>query len=146
PDDEGYLASEFEGDSVRLYSGPESSPEVKAQYPVLDSGFEARLAFGFRRLAIPDLRPAVHQPMSDPSRERFIVFNGEIYNYLELKAELEAMDYAFQSHSDTEVILQAYAAWGEDCVKRFNGIWAFAIWDMPAQKLFCSRDRFGVKP
>lgn len=146
PDDEGYLASGIEGHSVRLYSGPESSPEVKAQYPMLDSRFDARLAFGFRRLAILDLSPAGHQPMADTVRERFIVFNGEIYNYLELKAELEALGYAFQSHSDTEVILQAYAAWGEDCVKRFNGIWAFAIWDLPAQKLFCSRDRFGVKP
>ncbi|MFX8102723.1 asparagine synthetase B, partial [Acinetobacter baumannii] len=75
-----------------------------------------------------------------------VVFNGEIYNYLELMQELQRQGCVFRSHSDTEVILHAYRIWGEACVQRFNGMWAFALWDEREGKLFASRDRLGVKP
>lgn len=75
-----------------------------------------------------------------------LVFNGEIYNYLELRRELKSDGYVFHSQSDTEVILAAYAAWGADCLQRFDGAFAFALWDEEEQKLFAARDRFGEKP
>jgi asparagine synthase (glutamine-hydrolysing) len=104
------------------------------------------LALGHRRLAIIDLSKNGAQPMSTADECRWITYNGEIYNYIELREELSALGYSFRSTSDTEVILAAYTEWGEACVKRFNGIWAFAIADLNENKLFCSRDRFGVKP
>ena len=102
-------------------------------------------AFGHRRLSIIDLSEHGHQPMR--YRDRFcITFNGEIFNYLELRAELERLGHRFESGTDTEVILAAYAEWGADCCRRFNGMWAFAIHDAQARTIFLSRDRFGVKP
>jgi asparagine synthase (glutamine-hydrolysing) len=99
---------------------------------------------GHNRLAIIDLSSDGRQPMS---RAHFtITFNGEIYNYLEIKQELLSHGYKFTTSSDTEVILLSYAHWGERCVEKFRGMWAFAIWDNQLQKLFCSRDRFGIKP
>ena len=100
----------------------------------------------FRRLAILDLSRAGHQPMADEHDRYRIVHNGEVYNYRELRSELEAYGHRFRSQTDTEVILAAYAEWGPDCVKRFNGMWGFAIWDRLERSLFCSRDRFGIKP
>ncbi|MEM7390858.1 MAG: asparagine synthase (glutamine-hydrolyzing) [Verrucomicrobiota bacterium] len=97
----------------------------------------------FRRLSILDLSSAGHQPMHSKDGRYTIVFNGEIYNYLELKEEL---DHRFDTESDTEVLLAAYAAWKEECLHRLNGMFAFAIWDEEEQKLFAARDRFGVKP
>ena len=76
----------------------------------------------------------------------FITYNGEIYNYLELREELKALGHRFRTGTDTEVILHAYQEWGSNCLNRFNGMWSFAIWDRLQHKLFCSRDRFGVKP
>ena len=107
--------------------------------------FAGGLAFGHRRLAILDLSPAGHQPMAYGGRY-IITFNGEIYNYLELRQRLGEAGYAFASHTDTEVILAAYDRWGADCVSRFNGMWAFALYDKEKDEIFCSRDRFGVKP
>ena len=104
------------------------------------------VGFGFRRLAILDLSPAGHQPMETPDGRLSIVFNGEIYNYIELKRELEQFGRTFRSGSDTEVLLQAYDQWGTDCVSRFNGMWAFVIYDRARRRIFASRDRFGVKP
>lgn len=104
------------------------------------------LALGHRRLAILDLSPTGHQPMSYANGRYWITFNGEIYNFLELRDELEALGHCFRSDSDTEVILAAYTQWGEDCQFKFNGMWAFAIWDSKERILFLSRDRFGVKP
>jgi asparagine synthase (glutamine-hydrolysing) len=102
------------------------------------------VALAFRRLAIVDLCPPVIS-RCDPARQ-WLVFNGEIYNWVELRAELEAMGESFTSHSDTEVILAAYRQWGEDCLSHFNGMFALALWDQNRRVLFCARDRFGVKP
>ncbi|WP_284643839.1 asparagine synthase (glutamine-hydrolyzing) [Paenibacillus silviterrae] len=103
-------------------------------------------AFGHRRLAILDLSADGHQPMHYQDNEYTITFNGEVYNYLELKKELKEFGYKFKSNSDTEVILASYCHWGTDCVNKFNGMWAFAIFDKKKQQIFCSRDRYGVKP
>ena len=103
------------------------------------------LALGHTRLSIFDLTDFGQQPMY--YKDRFsITFNGAIYNFLELQQELNSKGHIFKSKSDTEVILAAFAEWGEDCVHRFNGMWAFAIWDELKKSLFLSRDRFGVKP
>src|SRR5574341_693777 len=107
---------------------------------------QANLGLGHRRLAIIDTSDGGRQPMPYADGRYWIVFNGEMYNFLELKKELEQLGYAFRSDSDTEVILTAYHHWGEDCQLKFNGMWAFAIWDRVERKLFISRDRFGVKP
>lgn len=105
----------------------------------------ANLGFGHRRLAIIDLNTG-DQPMSYMDGRYWIVFNGEIYNFVELKKELESLGYAFKTESDTEVILAAYDKWGEDFQFKLNGMWALAIWDGHERKMFVSRDRFGVKP
>ncbi len=103
------------------------------------------VAFGHRRLCIIDTSKAAAQPMHLANRYT-IIYNGEIYNYPEVKKELEAKGHRFQSQSDTEVILVAYAEWGADCLQRFDGAFAFAIWDEMEQTLFAARDRFGEKP
>lgn len=108
--------------------------------------FGDHFAFGHRRLAIVDLSENGHQPMQYAAGKYVITYNGEVYNYLEIRSELEVLGCVFQSHSDTEVILAAYRQWGEECVSRFNGMWAFAIYDVERNVIFCSRDRFGVKP
>jgi asparagine synthase (glutamine-hydrolysing) len=107
-------------------------------------GADAGLAH--RRLAILDLSERGRQPMHDGSARVWISYNGEIYNYLELMDELQALGHRFRSRSDTEVIVHAYRAWGPACVERLNGIFAFAIWDCDRRRLFCARDRLGVKP
>lgn len=107
---------------------------------------DGSLGLGHRRLAILDLTPAGHQPMSYADGRYWITYNGEVYNFLELRHELESLGHRFRSESDTEVILAAYAQWGRDCLLRFNGMWAFAIWDAQERSLFLARDRFGVKP
>jgi len=103
------------------------------------------LSFGHRRLAIIDLTKNGHQPMSYKN-DYTITFNGEVYNYIELKEELEDVGYIFNSESDTEVILVSYVHWGEKCVEKFNGQWSFAIHDKKKNIVFASRDRFGIKP
>jgi asparagine synthase (glutamine-hydrolysing) len=104
------------------------------------------LAFGHRRLAIIDLSAHSDQPMVDKALGLSLVFNGTIYNYRELRRELVALGYRFFSEGDTEVILKAYHAWGEDCVERFNGMFAFAVWSEAERSLFVGRDRAGIKP
>ncbi len=106
--------------------------------------FGSNFAFAHRRLSIIDLSEKASQPMFYSGN--VIVFNGAIYNYIELKTQLKSKGYSFQSESDTEVILTAYDYWGADCVQYFNGMWAFAIYDKKKNRLFCSRDRFGIKP
>jgi asparagine synthase (glutamine-hydrolysing) len=99
-----------------------------------------------RRLSIIDLSPDGLQPMTNEDSSLWLVFNGEIYNFVELRDELQKIGHTFYSKSDTEVILHAYEEWGHDCLVRFNGMWAFALWDEKKQELFCARDRFGIKP
>ena len=104
-----------------------------------------KFVFGHRRLSIVDLSDAGHQPMEYLNRY-VITFNGEVYNHLELRIELEKNGYLFQSHTDTEVIMASYDFWGVDCLNKFNGMWAFVIYDRLKDKYFMSRDRFGKKP
>lgn len=145
PDDEGFYL--FNDKSEINCHGDDSVKEIKHKYPKHISDikdFNAILAFGHRRLSIIDISPAGHQPMKI---DQFVlVFNGEIYNYLEIRDNLIEQGVNFQTDSDTEVLIKAYSFWGEDCVTYFDGMWSFAIWDTSNKKLFCSRDRFGEKP
>ena len=106
------------------------------------------LSIGHNRLSIIDLSQAGSQPMFYRAKERevCIVFNGEIYNYIEIKAKLGGLGYVFSTHTDTEVIMASYIEWGEECVNEFNGMWSFCLYDLAKGLLFCSRDRLGVKP
>jgi asparagine synthase (glutamine-hydrolysing) len=104
------------------------------------------LVFGHLRLSILDLSPLGHQPMATPDRRTWIVYNGEVYNFREVRTELQALGWQFRSESDTEVILAAYRQWGLDSIQRFCGMFAFALWDETQQVLHLCRDRFGVKP
>ena len=137
-------------------SSPEKNPEKKVSdllNPINYRGPDNigiitsnKICLGHVRLSIIDLSKDANQPMLSSSKEGLIiVFNGEIYNYIELKKRLEPK-YLFKTDSDTEVILNAYLEWGENCVKEFNGMWAFAIYDSGRNRLFCSRDRLGIKP
>jgi asparagine synthase (glutamine-hydrolysing) len=104
------------------------------------------LGLGNRRLAILDLSPLGHQPMQDPATGNWLVHNDEIYNFREVRTRLEQDGVQFISHSDTEVILKAYARWGEDCVAEFRGMFAFALWDAKRHRLLIARDPMGIKP
>jgi asparagine synthase (glutamine-hydrolysing) len=153
PDDEGFALFRDDREPV-LFGGvdtPESvlaatfpySPTVRNGAPVQGP---VRVALGHRRLSILDLSPAGHQPMCTPDRRYWIVYNGEVYNYRELRTELEAAGHTFRTGTDTEVILHSYAEWGQDCLDLFNGMFAFVIYDSAEQRIFAARDRFGVKP
>lgn len=104
------------------------------------------IGLGNRRLAILDTSAAGDQPMEIENRRYSITYNGEIYNYKEIREELDHAGHHFRTGTDTEVILRSYQQWGPECLQRFNGMWAFALWDHARQRLFCARDRFGVKP
>jgi asparagine synthase (glutamine-hydrolysing) len=104
------------------------------------------IGFGHRRLAILDRSPLGHQPMGCEQGEIWITYNGEIYNYIEIREELQRLGWCFRSMTDTEVILCAYQQWGIECLSRFNGMFAFAIWDGLRNRLVCARDRLGIKP
>lgn len=129
-----------------MYAPMERMNQALAHRGPDDEGIwvEGRVALGQRRLAIIDLSSAGHQPMLSHDGQLVITFNGEIYNFRSLKAELS--DYPFQSGSDTEVILAAYTRWGVDCLKRLNGMFAFALWDRQKQCLLLARDHLGIKP
>ena len=99
-----------------------------------------------RRLSIIDLTPQARQPMTNEDGTLWLTYNGEIYNYRELDVELRAKGHVYRSRSDAETIVHAYEEWGAECVSRFNGMFAFALWDEPRRRLFCARDRFGEKP
>jgi asparagine synthase (glutamine-hydrolysing) len=107
---------------------------------------EPGVALGHRRLSVLDLSPDGRQPMADPQDRYRLLHNGEVYNYVELRHQLEAHGYRFRTGTDTEVILAAYDHWGKRCVERFNGMWAFVLWDRHRRELYCARDRFGIKP
>ncbi|MFN5459779.1 MAG: asparagine synthase (glutamine-hydrolyzing) [Bacteroidota bacterium] len=151
PDDEGFfLATNHYG---KFFSGndtPENVSESGLIYTSIDrlQNQDTGFNFGFchRRLSILDLSPRGHQPMCDSEQKVVITFNGEIYNYLEIRRELQSKGYQFYTQSDTEVILNSYKEWGEKCLQHFNGMWSFVIFDREKNELFCSRDRFGVKP
>lgn len=104
------------------------------------------IGLGHRRLSIIDLSRSGHQPMTTEDKQFIITYNGEVYNFQELRSELERLGYPFQSRSDTEVVLKSYVQWGSDCLRRLNGMFAFAIWDRTRQELFLARDRYGIKP
>ena len=146
PDDEGYLLVDTLSGQIISCFGDETVPELKGQLPPIEDYTGTNMGLGFRRLSIVDLSPKGHQPMKALLADVWIVYNGEIYNYKELKEELIQEGFSFSSKTDTEVILNAYLKWGLNCTKKFNGMWAFAIWDARKKLLFCSRDRFGIKP
>lgn len=125
------------------HRGPDDSGTV-----ILHDSIPApvEVGLGNRRLAILDLSPLAHQPMHDAATGNWIAYNGEIYNFRDLRQELEQAGEEFISNSDTEVLLRAYAQWGEACLKRLRGIFAFAIWDAARHRLFLARDPMGVKP
>ena len=134
----------FEPDPARLDIVAHRGPDGR--------GFETYesqagpIVLGHRRLAIIDISEAGAQPMTDVASESHVVFNGEIYNHIELRQELEAQGVVFTSVTDTEVLLRAYGMWGEDCLRRLRGMFAFVIWDAKRKQLFAARDRFGIKP
>lgn len=143
--DRGHFAAMVDSVSHR---GPDGRGEAyfggAGLAPTENDGFE--LALGHRRLSILDLSEAGAQPMSSADGDLVISYNGEVYNYIELREELRRLGHFFKSNCDTEVILAAYREWGAACVERFNGMWAFAILERSRRRLFVSRDRIGIKP
>jgi asparagine synthase (glutamine-hydrolysing) len=149
PDDEGYVLIDGRAARHAAYCGPASPEDLRLSKPTIESapameGFSIGLAH--RRFSIIDLSSAGHQPFFSQDGSCCVVFNGEIYNYIELREELEALGVTFRSRSDTEVLLEAYRAWGAECFSRFNGFWAIALYDFVSKRLILSRDRLGKKP
>jgi len=153
PDDEGYLLID-KAEALHVAGGEDTSRESwmagSGYAPVARVGesdnISMLMSLGHRRLSILDLSAAGHQPMSYLGGRYWIVFNGEIYNYTDIKAELQKKGYQFITRTDTEVVLAAYAEWGEKCLEKFVGMWSFAIYDHEHKELFLSRDRYGIKP
>jgi len=131
------------GTQSLAHRGPDDSGTVVLRESAPGS---VEIGLGSRRLAILDLSPLAHQPMHDAETGNWIVYNGEIYNFRDVRRELEQAGTSFVSHSDTEVLLKAYARWGEACLSRFRGMFAFAIWDASRRRLFLARDPMGIKP
>ena len=148
PDDEGYLFLNTFKKQYKSLSGVDTITYYKEKYSSINDEIQGDFngVFAHRRLSILDLSELGHQPMSNEDESIWLVFNGEIYNYMELRDELISYGHIFRSHTDTEVIIHAYEEWGENCLEKFNGMWAFALYDFNTDKLFCARDRFGVKP
>jgi asparagine synthase (glutamine-hydrolysing) len=154
PDDEGFLLFQSPSSRPVVCGGPDTPRDAYthemayAPAHTIDDRKEMPvvIAFGHRRLSILDLSPAGHQPMCTQNGRYWIVYNGEVYNHIELKEELESLGHRFRSSCDTEVMLAAYEQWGPDCLGHFDGMWAFAIYDTHRKELFLARDRFGIKP
>ncbi len=146
PDDEGYLLFDSRSGRAQAFGGADTLPELELPRlpPAAVEGID--LALGHRRLAIIDLSAGGHGPMRSPDGRLAVSFNGEIFNYLEIREELKGRGHLFRTASDTEVLLAAYAEWGPAALQRLNGMWAFALYDVRERRLFCARDRFGVKP
>jgi len=151
PDDEGFL---FFKDKRTLCAFSEdtqkrsisNSLNFSATTHVTEVGQDLTSVFVHRRLAIIDVNESGHQPMCDTDGHVWITYNGEIYNYIELRQELEKLGFTFRTQSDTEVLLNAYLHWGKECLEKLNGMFAFALLDTEKKKIFCARDRSGVKP
>ena len=150
PDGEGFVVIN-DTRSATCYGGSDTQADVaRSSYAysptanIAQHNGSFRLGLLHRRLAIIDTSPIAHQPMCGAAN--WLTFNGEIYNWRAVRTDLEALGFQFATNTDTEVVLAAYSAWGRACVQRFNGMWAFALYDAARQELFCSRDRFGVKP
>ena len=107
---------------------------------------DGKVGLGHVRLSIIDLTGQAHQPMASDDGTLWLVYNGEIYNYIEIREELEKKGYSFRSTGDTEVLLKAYEHWGDKCLSRLNGMFSFVIFDRKKKRLFGARDRFGIKP
>lgn len=151
PDDEGFFLSGRKGSS--FFSGADTPENVRLGSLIYTSeknislaDDEYKIGFSHRRLSILDLSERGHQPMCDEQQKVFITYNGEMYNYRELREELMKLGFHFTSQTDTEVIVNAYKAWGKKCLSRFNGMWSFVIYDVEKKEIFAARDRFGVKP
>src|ERR1043166_4668710 len=138
PDGEGFLAGWATAGHFQHQFLPHTS--------CWDGRAPLAVGLGHRRLAILDLSDRGRQPMTVADNQPWVVFNGEIYNHLELRSQLEPLGYGFATRTDTEVLLQAYRHWGEDCLGHLEGMFAFAVWDPARNRLFCSRDRLGIKP
>lgn len=153
PDDAGYIVID-EDENINIAGDTDTPQQVyNSNIPYrpnapIDAYTQTkyRVAFGHRRLAIVDLSPCGHCPMSYNNNRYWITYNGEIYNYRELKQQLQQLGHSFISQSDTEVILAAYAQWGVECLQKFHGMWAFAVYDTEKKEIFIARDRFGIKP
>lgn len=145
PDDEGYMLLD-RADKLQHFHGKESIAAVKSNTRAIATGGTTTLGFGFRRLSIVDLSAAGHQPMFSADGMQVLTFNGEIYNYKELRKELQSAGYYFRTESDTEVILHGYAHWGKSLPTYLNGMFAFAIYDAQRKSIFLVRDRIGIKP
>ena len=135
PDDSGYAQVLPSGGQIRTWTR-ESMP----------AGELGGILFGHRRLSILDLSDAGHQPWVNHETGTVLAYNGEVFNFIELRAELESIGVEFRSRSDTEVLARAYERWGADAFQRLNGMWAFTLWDARRKVLIACRDRFGVKP
>lgn len=142
PDDEGFIYKN-EKNSLEYLSGDDTIEELKNREHITTKD-SSSLIFGHRRLSIIDLSSHGHQPFSFESL--YLVYNGEIFNYVELRDELKGLGYTFETESDTEVFLKAYHCWGVDCFNKFNGMWAAAIYDKNNDDIILTRDRFGIKP
>jgi len=148
-DDEGYVLIEPDLPSWTEYSGEDSPPSIRDLYPILRdarSGLPVTIGLAHRRFAIVDLTTKAHQPFFDSDRVCCVAFNGEIFNYVELRDDLIKRGHHFRSASDTEVIVEAYKAWGTECFSRLNGMWAMALYDFRNKHLIISRDRLGEIP
>jgi asparagine synthase (glutamine-hydrolysing) len=149
PDDEGYVLIDQARSSFACYSGESSPAQVRRQMPLLrndTAGTGANIGLAHRRFAIIDLSPDGHQPFFDSKKHCVVAFNGEIYNYVEVRDELVGKGAIFHTHSDTEVLLEAYKYWGTECFSHVNGFWAIALFDFRTKQLLLSRDRIGKKP
>ncbi len=147
PDDEGFLTWQS-GVAPKVWAGGDTATSTNEhwKYDTLTAGQNYKVGFGHRRLSILDLSPAGHQPMIYDKAGLAICFNGEVYNYLEIKAELAQLGHSFVTTTDTEVILHAWEQWGVKCLDKFNGMFAIVMLDYRNEKLYAVRDRFGVKP
>jgi len=150
PDDEGYLLVESRTGRNELRSGAHTAANINAKFAYArietPGEFTPDLVLGHRRLAVIDLSPGGHEPLTTTRGELWLTFNGEIYNYIEIRDELRSLGAEFATEGDGEVILQAYAQWGVECLSRFIGMFSFALWDGERRRLWCVRDRMGIKP